>query len=174
MLNDHFKITPDLYASKEKRFANFIIDRVVFYAVFFGLSSFLAIVYILLGGDQYALDEFANGLENISPLMDSLVTLIFLIIFYFAFETISKGKTIGKFVTKTKVIMEDGSEPKISDYLLRSLCRLIPFDSISFLGSEGRGWHDSVSDTYVIDLKKYEAKKTAQFNLEELGKPIQE
>lgn len=54
-------------------------------------------------------------------------------------EILLKGKTIGKYITKTIVVMEDGSKPKASDIVLRSLCRLIPFDAFSFLGTEGKG-----------------------------------
>ena len=65
--------------------------------------------------------------------------------------------------------MEDGSKPIFQDIFLRSLCRFIPFEVFSFLGSEGRGWHDSMSNTYVVDIAKFEAKKKSQSELEQIG-----
>ena len=90
-------------------------------------------------------------------------------IFYFLTELIFKGKSFGKLITKTRVVMEDGSNPTYLDYLKRSFCRLIPFEAFSFLGSEGRGWHDSVSKTYVVDEVRFEAKRNSQSELDQIG-----
>ena len=85
-------------------------------------------------------------------------------------EVLLKGRTIAKYITQTKVVMEDGTTPKASDIVLRSLCRLIPFNVFSFLGAEGRGWHDSISNTYVVDVVKFKAKMDSEIDLELLGK----
>ncbi|WP_349663302.1 RDD family protein [Cellulophaga lytica] len=42
-------------------------------------------------------------------------------------------KTIGKFVTKTKVVKMNGEKPTDGDIMTRTFCRLIPFDRLSFL-----------------------------------------
>lgn len=82
---------------------------------------------------------------------------------------LSKGRSIGKYFTKTKVVMEDGSVPKTTDIILRTLCRLIPFNAFSFFNDEARGWHDSMSDTYVVDIEKFEAKRNTQSELDMIG-----
>jgi len=40
---------------------------------------------------------------------------------------------------------------------------------LSFLGDSGRGWHDSISNTYVVDERKFNAKKSNQLELELIG-----
>ena len=72
------------------------------------------------------------------------------ILYYWAFESLT-GKTIGKYITRTRIVKEDGSQPSSINILGRSLCRYIPFEAFSFLGSEGKGWHDSIPKIYVIE-----------------------
>ncbi|MEF9476807.1 hypothetical protein ACR1PO_06925 [Chryseobacterium sp. RRHN12] len=50
----------------------------------------------------------------------------------------------------------------------RSLSRIVPFDGLSFLGVNG--WHDSLSETRVINLKNYQAEIQAKSEIEALGK----
>ena len=169
MNNKNFRVTPDLYASKGNRFANFIIDKIVFYALLMGLGFFSAIIVYTFFTDTSAFDQLLVDIDNMSSLMDRLVTSIIFIIFYMIAEILLKGKTVGKYITKTVVVMEDGSKPKASDIVLRSLCRLIPFDAFSFLGTEGKGWHDTVSNTFVVDEKKLKSKKNSQSELDQIG-----
>lgn len=171
MNNQDFKVTPDLYASKGNRFANYIIDRIIFYALFFGLSFLVGTIVYTFFTDTTAFDELLYEMENMNALLDALITSLIFVAFYIATEVLLKGKTVGKYVTKTLVVMEDGSKPKVSDIALRSLCRMIPFDALSFLGSEGRGWHDSISKTYVVDEKRFKAKRNAQNELDQIGVP---
>ena len=63
------------------------------------------------------------------------------------------GRTMAKLITRTKVVMENGDKPTFEVILTRTLCRLIPFNWISFLGDDGVGWHDSLSKTRVISVK---------------------
>ena len=67
------------------------------------------------------------------------------------------------------VVLEDGTKPTTSDIVIRSLCRFIPFEAFSFLGDEGRGWHDSLSDTYVVDVEKLNAIKKAKTDIDLIG-----
>ncbi|MFL5810010.1 MAG: ATP-binding cassette domain-containing protein [Flavisolibacter sp.] len=73
----------------------------------------------------------------------------------------STGRTIGKFVTGTKVIStEDLVKPSFTDSLLRSLVRLTLIDIFSFLSKRPVGWHDSVANTIVTDSKlPYQSRK---------------
>jgi hypothetical protein len=57
-------------------------------------------------------------------------------------------KTLGKFITKTKVVNQR-EKPSINDIMRRTFCRLIPFDRLSFLFMEN-GIHDGLSNTRVI------------------------
>ncbi len=64
------------------------------------------------------------------------------------------GRSVGKFITGTVVVDENGVKINLGSALKRSLCRLIPFDGLSFFGS--RGWHDSITETYVVEKKALE------------------
>ncbi len=81
------------------------------------------------------------------------LTQLAYIVTIFGYYTIMEakfGKTVGKFVTKTKVVMEDGSEPTQKDYALRSVCRLIPLEGLFVLFNNGKALHDSLTKTRVV------------------------
>ncbi len=40
---------------------------------------------------------------------------------------------------------------------------------VSFLGTVGKGWHDSISNTYVVKEDKFYARKNALIALEKIG-----
>lgn len=169
MAAPHFIVTPDLYTSKSNRFINYIIDLMVILGVVFGL--FFLIIYLCYQylDDVSAIDSLLNSFENVNGLVDRLVTGTVLAICYFATETLLKGRSFGKYVTKTKVVLEDGSSPSLVHYLKRSFSRIIPFEAFSFLGAEGRGWHDTISKTYVVDIEKLNEKMKAQNSLDQIG-----
>ncbi len=134
-------------ASKGKRFANYIIDVIVFYVIVFGLAVVLATVN----------DNFQNWiieLEETNWFIDRLISAIMLFIYYTIIESTLKGKTIGKYITNTRAVNYDGSVPNIFTILSRSASRIVPFEAFSFLGQEPTGWHDKWSDTIVIDEKE--------------------
>ena len=72
------------------------------------------------------------------------------------------------------MVLKDGSNPGIGDIFIRSVCGEIPFDALSFLGDQGRGWHDSISETYVVDEVKFKIKKKTELELDLIGKPTEE
>lgn len=72
---------------------------------------------------------------------------------YYVFMEYKYQKTIGKFLTKTKVVMSDGRKPELNEIFIRTACRLIPFDRISFLFTRN-GFHDRLSNTTVIKDEK--------------------
>ncbi len=132
-------------ASKGQRFANFIIDGIVFYifCVFLGM---------LLGAFLAQLPQYIYILENITNnvFLNYLFGFILVTIFYTCVEYFSKGRSVGKLITNTKVITEDGDIPSFKDCLIRSMCRSIPFEPFSFFGEQG--WHDSISETRVVKM----------------------
>lgn len=121
-------------ASQGKRFVNFLID----YIAVLAFSFFIGIVFeILMPGLLLEIPEL-------------LLSILIYTSFYIFFELVFK-QTPGKMLTRTKVVAEDGSEVTGAQVFSRSLCRIIPFEAFSFLGS-GPGWHDKISGTRVIDL----------------------
>lgn len=125
-------------ASSSQRFINFIIDRVFIYILFVGLGFLDA-----FAGTQYL--EFIAS----NWFLDVLVTSLTMVLYCTVTEAVF-GKTIGKVITRTKVVDLEGQRPELMNLLGRNLVRLIPFEAFSFLGSSPVGWHDSMSDTRVI------------------------
>lgn len=169
MTQNNFTVTPDLYATKGNRFANYIIDVIFLIVLFFGAVFVVTYIYYSIAEDTSIVDGLLNEGDDMNPLLERLITSIVLAILYFCLEFFTKGRSIGKYITKTKVVMEDGSLPKIGDYLRRSFSRIIPFEAFSFLGSEGRGWHDTISKTYVVDIVKFDARKGSHNELDQIG-----
>ncbi|MDW7691732.1 RDD family protein [Flammeovirgaceae bacterium SG7u.111] len=121
-------------ASNGKRFVNYLIDVICVYAIAFAVGVFMAI----------------NGAIGGSEFSFYLVGWIVTIVFYSGLEGFLGGKTVGKYITKTRVVTEDGETPTFINIVGRSFCRLIPFDAFSFLGEKPGGWHDSISKTRVV------------------------
>ena len=91
----------------------------------------------------------------INPTDESLIAILGYLILaasffgYYVFMETKYQKTIGKFITKTKVINKNGTKPELGDIVRRTFCRLIPFDRISFLFTKN-GFHDRLSDTTIV------------------------
>ena len=132
-------------ASQGKRFLNFLLD-IIFYFIF-------TIIFTIIFAFIVGIFGYASTIENYNDTFSTIFALIIMIMYYLLFETIY-GKSIAKFITKTKVVNRDGSKPKFLTILWRTLARFIPFDSFSFCtGNKPIGWHDSISKTLVIDDK---------------------
>ena len=70
--------------------------------------------------------------------------------YYIIFEGIN-GKTIGKYITKTKVVSINRKKASITRILIRSIIRIFLIEVFSFFSKRPIGWHDSISGTYVIE-----------------------
>jgi len=111
---------------KGVRATNYFIDLFVIYAICF--------VIILL--DRSLIDFL-------------FLFYIIMFLYYFLMELFTK-QTLGKMITKTKVVHKDGSSANWLKILMRSFWRLIPFDSISYLFGTEVGMHDKLSTTRLI------------------------
>lgn len=120
-----------------RRFANYMVDV----AAILTFGIIVVFICALLG-----FDEFIDSLDG--PLMSRLVGLVLSVTYYLVMEGLF-ARTLGKVVTDTKVVMEDGSRPPFAAILKRTLWRCVPFDALTFLG-HGRGWHDTKTDTLVV------------------------
>lgn len=157
------KITPQMYASKSKRFVNFIIDYIGQLIIGGAIGITMAIVSEITGDYEYV-----AWIDTMGTLGEYALGIVILIVYYMVFETIT-GRTLGKYITNTKVLTEDGQKPEADKILYRTLSRMIPFEAFSFLGDEGRGWHDSLAKTVVVDIKKYNEIVELQNSLSEIG-----
>ena len=144
-------------ANKGLRIANYFID----------LATVVIILIIIITVIYLVLELFAINFSEDNIILDLLMYLGFVGV-YFLMEVITKGRSVGKYITGTKVVMIDGSEPLVKNYLIRNLCRLIPFDQLSFLF--GGGFHDTISKTTVVNNKSFEVNLSQQDNIESIGK----
>jgi len=163
---ESFKVTDDILASKEQRFLNFIIDRVVFYLIFFTIGILLVLLFSLIGFEKGVV--WMENLENIGKGWDYLVSYTGMFIYFFVMETLL-SKTIGKAITRTIVVYENGEKPILKDIAIRSLVRFVPFDALSFLGTLGNGWHDKWSKTFVVKEELFKDSKRLHKRFNELG-----
>jgi len=97
--------------------------------------------------------------------------------YYIFLETVFQ-KTVGKLITKTKVVKSNGEKPGTILIIARTFSRFIPFDGLTFL-FQRKGLHDILSGTRVIkDKHKTEKGKVIQKNIindkDELERQISE
>ncbi|MCG8581734.1 MAG: RDD family protein [Bacteroidales bacterium] len=90
-------------------------------------------------------------ITNLIPvtLHPNIIMYVCMFCYYLIFESIS-GRTIGKFITNTKVVDSKHSKPGFLRILLRTVLRLNPFDAMSYLFGTELGTHDKVSRTMVV------------------------
>ena len=124
-------------ANAGKRFANYLIDLIAFYI----LAGSLAAILMYRGVIS----------SDIDPITDRIVTYILRGLFMGIVEAIFKGKTLGKLITRTRAVNEDGSPITAQTAFMRGLSRLVPFEAFSALGDPSYPWHDRWTNTYVID-----------------------
>lgn len=164
-MKNHYRIV-DLYqAEKILRFVNAIIDYFISYLVIIFLFSAIIIAYTFLSGTDY--DANADAIAEMPRLLDRIITGIFYASLMFLVEFATGGRSLGKFITGTMVVKEDGSLPSSQDLLKRNFSRIVPFDTLSFLGT--RGWHDSWSDTKVVKRKEYLEALERENSIEDIG-----
>lgn len=85
---------------------------------------------------------------------ERIVGMIFYGVIMSFTEAMLNGKSIGKFITKTRAVNTDGSDLTFEKTFTRNLIRIIPFDALSALGTPSIPWHDKWSDTMVVEDKK--------------------
>lgn len=163
MENGQFRVTNDMLATQGQRLGNYFIDLLVQYGLTFGLGFVLAALALLLG-----FDGFLNWLSTIDKITEYLFGVVMLIVYYSFFEILF-ARSVAKYITKTVVVMADGSKPSAGTIMRRTLCRLIPLNHFSFLGAPSRGWHDSISDTYVVKKDVLEQRMRIHNSFDEIG-----
>lgn len=147
------------------RLANYLIDFTLCLCatvLFFGI---LAVIYSIITGLHLA--EVTYQMENINGLADRVLTMIVYALLMFVTEWGTKGRSVGKYITGTKVVKADNSPLTGMDLLKRSFSRIVPFDALSFLGNNG--WHDRWSDTRMVKVKEFERAKNLDNEINAIG-----
>jgi uncharacterized RDD family membrane protein YckC len=140
----------DIYEAEMKhRFLNYLVDIILARGLGFLVGLGIG-YYFFKDAESMDADEARRLMELFdSSLFGYTITYSVIFIYYFLSEHFLNGKTVGKYLTKTRAVTKDGYPMKPGRTAIRSLCRLIPFDALSFLGN--RGWHDSISRTIVVE-----------------------
>lgn len=165
MSNSIYVLEKKLLTSDRDRFVNCILDF-IFIIVTIIVFTFL----IVIVGNIFQWDIYRTWIEIGSDLGISGVYLSFAMFYYLVLEGIF-GRSFGKFITGSVVVNENGLKPNFSLIFIRTLCRLIPFDALSFLGKSGRIWHDSLSNTYVVNKKALDESIKLYYEFDLIGVP---
>src|ERR1700733_4310943 len=94
------EFTP-VFASTGKRFANYLIDVIAFVFLWY----IFLVIFISSGGVIRSYKPYSGP-----DLLFRLVILIFYAMFLFLCELIFKGRSVGKFITGTRAVDENGIE----------------------------------------------------------------
>ena len=138
-------------ASTGQRVLNFIIDSLL---IRFGLTY---VVGMALGYLLYAISEslymtvFYSEDEVWTYLFNYLVGAFIYTVYYTFCEKVFSGVTLGKLITGCKAISEDGQPLTFKQALLRSLSRVVPFETLSAMW--GAPWHDTWTKTTVVKTR---------------------
>jgi uncharacterized RDD family membrane protein YckC len=149
---DHLFTDSDLVLYREatlgQRFLNFLIDN---FAMQYGLAYLtgLLLAYVLMAVAPETASLLFSDEESVQMLLTGYAICIFNYLIYYTFcEKVFRVYTLGKLITGTRAVKEDGGELTLRDAFLRTLSRIVPFEPFSAFGNNP--WHDSWTKTMVV------------------------
>ncbi len=158
-----FRITKTLLASRSQRVLNLTIDLGVQYIIWVCILETASIILSL--SNYYPYSERLKMMGWFMQIFSGGLVMFF----YYAFMEIYFSRTIAKYFTKTLVVMKNGTKPNGFTVITRTACRLIPFEFLSFFTPNSRGWHDTLSRTYVVKKKKFNDRMRLFCPAEQIG-----
>ncbi len=141
------------YVDGGARFVHFVLDRLFMLLLQLMVGVVLGIILGLTGTVYFLQDPYFKVYEGIFN------WFILQPAFYFLFEYAMQA-TPGKAILKRVVVDEYGNKPSTKAIFIRSMARVIPFEGFSCLAT--LGWHDTMSNTFVIRKKDLEDLKLFQ------------
>jgi len=133
------EIVIDNRVSSKVRFVNLIVDTFI-------LLFIITLITILI-------TSFGSLKMEVNWNNHKRLWIILLSFFYYLIQEGIWNKTIGKMITKTIVVSEKDKKPSFQDIFIRTSCRFIPLEPLSFTFMKD-GFHDIFSKTKVIGIKK--------------------
>lgn len=142
-------------ANARRRFIAFFIDLAGAYLLFLLITALVEMLYFLLSKHSAEFAEFVLDPRNHDKLA---VIALFLFapcygLYYLLFETLTRGKTPGKYIAGTQAVNKNGSRLSFKKVLARSCVRMVPFEFTSLLFGYST-WHDNWTRTQVIRKPK--------------------
>ena len=126
-------------ASRRRRFCNLLIDVAGYYLLAIVLGFIIGLV-------QPGLLDHLND-----PAAEYIFGGVITVLYYLPSEALF-GCTLGKLITRTRVVSESGGPATFAQILRRTLLRLIPFEAFTFIPKRGIGLHDRWSATRVTRI----------------------
>jgi uncharacterized RDD family membrane protein YckC len=120
-----------------KRFGYFVIDSIIIYTLLWIIG------FMLIFGSEGSM---------IVLQFSELLPILTWLCYYFIFE-VTLQQTPGKMILGYMVINKYAEKPNAGTVALRTICRLIPFETFSCFSEKG-GWHDRFSETYVVSKEE--------------------
>lgn len=118
------------------RLINFTLDTFVWLTLYFSVALIFDLYFV----------RFSSYLVNY---IYSIFLGLILYLTYYSILEFYFHRTLGKFLTRTRVVNADGSEINFLSIFKRTISRLIPIDIFYYLFSK-IGLHDRLSNTLVI------------------------
>ena len=157
MQKEEFRIKKFLLASKQKRVLNWIIDSLI---------KLIILRLVVSSLDSSAISIRINSLDMIERyLFWSAISFV-----YYGITEVFLSRSPAKFLTKTIVVMEDGSKPGAITILTRTILRIFPFEPLTFLRGRTLGLHDENSKTFVVIKSKLDQQMNEYLELVSLEK----
>jgi len=137
-------------ATPGQRFVNLLVDNLLMQFGLSYLTEFAVGVII-----AFLFPDYARHIYYEQDTADVLVLvyaagILNYLLYYTVCEKAFKGYTLGKLISGTRAIRNDGKELTLKDAFLRSLSRLVPFEPFSGFGVP---WHDAWTKTQVIQVR---------------------
>ena len=132
------------------RFANYLID-VVMAIIFYLAVAFVVIIISIFFLPR--LVEWADENSAAMGLIEQASAYVIIPVYFILMEGLTKGRTVGKLITGTVAVRQDGTPLTWNNVIARSFSRVVPFESLS--GFSGTPWHDKWTDTTVVKKPSY-------------------
>lgn len=138
-------------ASTGQRFVNYLIDNLLMrYGLSFITGSVVGVLLTWIAPEFMTTLVMDQNYWNIL-LLAYVIGVFNYLVYYTLCEKLFKGYTLGKLISGTRAVKNDGTELSFKEAILRSLCRLVPFEPFSGFG--GHPWHDQWTNTMVIKTR---------------------
>ena len=137
-------------ATRGQRFLNYVIDNLVMRFVITYATGFSIGLILGLAAPDFIRSITYEDDKSKLYLLAYIIFMVNYIIYYTLCEKLFRGQTIGKLITGTKAIREDGDDLSLKDAFLRSVSRLVPFEPFSGFDIP---WHDSWTNTRVVKTR---------------------
>ncbi|MCX6316349.1 MAG: RDD family protein [Bacteroidetes bacterium] len=135
-------------ATSGQRFLNYLIDHPFMNYALGYVTGYLYGYLLMSIAPEFLYGAFSGEKGFEYYFLIYMIWFFNYIIYYTFCEAAFKGYTLGKLITGTRAIKQDGNKLSLKDALLRTLSRLVPFEAFSALG--GTPWHDTWTGTTVV------------------------